>query len=213
MHYYPDNLYNNPDAINEFLTALYPYIFKLAHQYILRYMIPQDIVNLEIDEITQVSLIKIWDTVNKHKNITNFKAYVRSIVHNEAINLSRSRHRQMGTLPLDNDEELQQGSVIAAGQPPQEPGAEIEQEETMTHYTITIANDIQMLPPRQKDAFMQSLKDHIDDILPIMDALIDYGIDVNAVEKAQGQKEQQQLRASLSVARKKLQREKYVFAS
>jgi RNA polymerase sigma factor (sigma-70 family) len=211
MQYYPDDLSNNPDSMNEFLTTLYPYILKLAHQYILRYTIPQDIIDLEIDDIAQVSLIKIWDAIIKHKNITNFKAYVRSIVHNEAINLARSKHRQICALPLDNYGELQQGSVVAAGQPPQEPGDEIEQEETLTHYTITVVNDIQPLPPRQKDAFMQSLKDQIGDILPIVDALIDHGIDVNAVEKAQGKKEQQQLRASLSVARKKFKMENYNF--
>ena len=123
-----------------------------------------------------------------------------------ALNIDRSAHYPWITM-----ENFSKGASLQQVQPPQEPGDEIEQEETLTHYTITVVNDIQPLPPRQKDAFMQSLKDQIGDILPIVDALIDHGIDVNAVEKAQGKKEQQQLRASLSVARKKFKMENYNF--
>jgi len=157
----------------------------------------------EIEDLIQKVRIKLWLTLQR-KLINNLKAYVRCIVFTEAIDMVR-QYRSTLSLPLDEDGELYHGSLIyGQSEGTQDPSYEIEQAEELDDAVQNIFEAIVRLPPRQQQAMICSLKDQIDDVCPIIDALRDRLIDVDKANWPEEKNELQSLRASLSVARKKL---------
>lgn len=196
--------YDSDSDTVELLERLDPYIVSLVRMRVPRNVVRPETLADEIEDLIQKVRIKLWLTLQK-KQVNNLKAYVKCIVFTEAIDMVR-QYRSVLSLPLDEVGELNQGNLIfAASDETQDPGCVVEQAEELDDAMQDIFEAIIQLPPRQQYAMICSLKDQIDDVFPIVDALRGQSINVESVNWPVEKNELQSLRASLSVARKKLE--------
>jgi DNA-directed RNA polymerase specialized sigma24 family protein len=196
--------YDDDSDSDELLERLDPYFVSLVRMKVPRNVIRPEMLADEIEELIQKVRIKLWLTLRR-KRINNPKAYVKCIVFTEAIDMVR-QYRSLLSLPLDEYGELDQGNLIfAPSEGTQDPGCEVEQAEELDGVMQNFFEAIIQLPPRQQYAVICSLKDQIDDVIPIIEALRDQLINVEAINWPEEKHESQSLRASLSIARKKLQ--------
>jgi hypothetical protein len=144
-----------------------------------------------------------WLALRKQP-ILNLKAYISCIVYTESIDMVRQYQLTL-PLPLNEEGELYQGNVmVTAGEGLQDPGYEVEQEETIGDYMTETVEAVLKLPPRQQHAMICSLKERSDDVLPLINALRNHAINIEELNCPEEKDELQRLRASLSVARRKL---------
>ncbi len=189
---------------NEFLVEHDAYVRVAARNAIKPGLFSEDMLPLEIDELSQTIRVKLWKSYQKH-SITNPKAYIQMIAHTTAVDIVR-RHRPTLSLSTDENGESSLGDFVVAQQKGhQDPAYEIECEEIDPDFLTKLVNAILSLPPRQKQAVLCSLKNYLSDILPLVNVLKTYGIDVETLAQPNEENEIYLLKASLSVARKKLQ--------
>lgn len=191
-------------TIDELLKKYNPYIVSLAWKSILRGAVPPENLPFAIDELTQNVRLKLWQAIQK-KPIAHFKAYIGRIVQNEAVNILR-RKEPTSPLPVNEEGELYQGHLLLAIADGDQDSwlDEIEQEEAAANCIALAAEAIQRLPPRQQRAMICSLKDRIDDSLPLLEALTERKIDIGDMSWPEEEEDVIRLKASLSVVRKKL---------
>jgi DNA-directed RNA polymerase specialized sigma24 family protein len=195
--------YHSDSDADEILLQYDAYIVDLAQNNVPRNVVYPDVLYDEVSEIAQKVRIKLWLNLRK-KYIKNIKAYIKCIVCTEVVDIVR-QYRSTFPLLLNEDGELYQGSM--AGMPDegrQDPAYQVEQEEALDEAVQAIFEIIMQLPPRQQYAMICSLKAHLDDVLPIIDALRNQMLDIEAINWPEGGNELQNLRVSLSIARKKL---------
>src|SRR5205807_945881 len=146
------------------------YIEKLIRQRMPYDIVPIEVIDLEIDELAQITRCKLWLALSR-EYIINIKAYIRCIVNHEVINLVR-HHNSHPTQPLMVDEqgELCTGRLlIALSEGMKDPSYEVEQEEMAKECMLQITKTVGSLPPRQQYATIFSLKDRVDDLLPLIE--------------------------------------------
>jgi DNA-directed RNA polymerase specialized sigma24 family protein len=195
--------YSNNSEPGETLEQLDAYIIALARKKIPHNVVHPDVLDLEIDELAQNARIKFWLTSQKQQ-ITNPRAYIRCIVHSESVNMIR-QHRPILALPTDEDNELYQGDLlVTTSEGMQDPSDEFEREELVADYIAETVDAILTLPPCQQRAMICSLKDHLDDVLPLVIAFRNHRMDIETVNWPESKSEEQKSKASLSAARKKL---------
>jgi DNA-directed RNA polymerase specialized sigma24 family protein len=205
----PSAFDSDPD-VEEILKQHDTYIVDLARKKVPRNVVRPEMLRDEIDELAQRVRFKLWLTLRK-KRINNLRAYIRSVVYTEVINMVRQYQAAL-PLPLDEDGELYQGNIIATpGEGMQDPAYEIEQEEAIDDYMTEAVEAVVKLPPRQQQAMICSLIDKIDDVLPLIDTLRNHAINIEEVNWPEESDELQRLQASLSIARKKLRKMKGKF--
>lgn len=198
------------NEIEEILRQNDSYIFALAQEKISRHLVSPEVLDLEINELAQRSRIKLWRTLQK-RPITHIRAYIRCIVHSETIDMARS-YKPSLPLPVDEDGELYQGDVIVtASEGMQDPLYELEQKEMTAEYITQTVEMLRSLPPRQRQAMICSLKDQLDDVLTLTRAFKKRGINIQIMKWPSKEKEMKVLKASLSVAHKKLRLLKKVY--
>jgi len=164
-------------------------------------------IDLDIDELAQITRFKFWLALQK-QDIRNTNAYIRRIVHNEAINMVR-QHKPVESLNTnDEGEPYLAHTMMASNHVIQEPAEKVEEEEMLSSYSSKLVQNILELPPQQQRAMICALKDQIVDILPLVDTFLLYGIDIESIHWPESKKELQRMRASLSVARRKLRASK-----
>jgi DNA-directed RNA polymerase specialized sigma24 family protein len=191
------------DSDDEFLAAHDVHIRYEARRAIPLDLFSRDVLDLEADELAQNIRIKLWVSHQKHP-IIHPGAYIRTIARTTAIDMVR-RHRPTVSLFGDADGELCLGDCIPAqNEGFQDPADEIELGEVDTDFLTMLMKAILALPPRQKQAMLYALKDCKDDALPLINALKVYGIDIEAMDWPDEPGEVRLLKASLTVARKKL---------
>lgn len=196
--------YDSDSVVDEILEQHDTYIVDLARKKVPRNVVPPEMLRDEIDELVQKVRLKLWLSLQK-KCIINLKAYIRSIVYTEVIDMVR-QYKLTFPLPLDEDGELYQGNVmVTPSEGLQDPGYGVEQEEMIGDYMTEAVEAVLKLPPRQQHAMICSLKDRIDDVLPLIDALRNHSINIEELNWPEEKDELRRLRASLSIARKKLQ--------
>lgn len=204
----PAEMYNptartNINDINEILERYDDFIRALARKTIPHTVTSADVIDLDIDELTQITRLKLWLAL-QNQEIRHMNAYIRRIVHNEAINMVRQYKPTEPLITNDEGELYQTHVMIASGQGIQDPAQEIEQEEMLSSYSSKLTKDIPKLPPQQQRAMLCALKDQIADILPLIDLFLPYGIDIESMHWPETEGELQSIRTSLSIARKKL---------
>jgi DNA-directed RNA polymerase specialized sigma24 family protein len=194
------------EDINAILHHYDPYIEKLIWHKMPRGIVPIEVLDLEIDELAQITRYKLW-LVLRREPITNIKAYIRCIVNHEVINLiRRQKSHSVQPLMVDEQGELCDGRLlIALSEGMRDPSYEIEQEEMAKDCMLQMTEFVEALPPRQKYAIICSLKDRVDDLLQLIDTFMYHDIDIETVRWPTNKHDIQNLKASLSVARKKLE--------
>ena len=201
--HHTDHLANEGNDYEQLLVRLDTYIRDLACKNIPRDSIPPEVLDLEVDELAQNVRIKFWLAMRREA-IMHHKAYIRRIVQTEVVNMIRKYNRG-GSLPLDDDGELRQGQVLMmTRQYMSDPADEVEYQESMAHSTDTLLKGVLQLPSQQQRAVVCTLKEKVDDLLPLVELFANHNLDIRNMNWSQDKSEMQSLRTSLSVARRKL---------
>ena len=189
--------------IEKLLEQLDGYIVTLARKKVPRNIIRPELVEDEIEELAQKIRIKLWMKLQKEP-ITSPKAYISRIAYTEAVDLVR-QYNWLLPLTIDEDGELYHGNLLLTpSEGMQNPADELEHEETFIDFLERAVREVLALPPCQRYALLCSLKDHREDILPLVEALKDQGVDIETTSWPDGKEGMQRFRSSLSIARKKL---------
>ena len=195
--------YNDDFDVDKMLEDYDAYIVGLARKNVPYNVTSPEVLDLDIDELAQNTRIKLWIASQK-KRITSIKAYIRCIVRTQSVNMVRE-HQPVLPLPTDEEGELYHGNLlVTAGKGMQDPLEELEQEETIAEYITKTVDEVLKLPSRQQLSMVCSLKEEVDDLLLIVNAFKDRGVDIETVNCPEEKEEVQRNRASRSVARKKM---------
>lgn len=193
----------NTSDINEILEDYDSFIRMLARKNMPRTITSVEALDLDIDDLVQITRINLWFALQK-QDVRNMGAFIRRIVHNEAINMVRQYKPILPLITNDEGELYQEHSIVACGQEIQDPLEKIEEEEMLSFYSSKLTANVPKLPPQQQRAMICALKDQISDLLPLVEMFLPYGIDVENIDWPETESELQSTRSSLSVARRKL---------
>ena len=192
------------DPDEEFLVKHDADIRAEAWRIFLSGRFPVDTFDFDLNELTQTMRIRLWKACQKQV-IDNPRAYIRKIASTAAVDLVRHHKPSVylsaalnGEPGPDNSRLAQTGILL------QDPAHEIELEEIESTLLSKLVEPILGLPPRQKQAMLCSLKEHQNDVPALIQALKDKGIDFETLYWPEEEHEKRLLKASLSVARKKL---------
>ena len=189
--------------IEEILRRYDDYIIAIARKSIACRFVSPEFLDFEIQELAQLCRIKLWRALQKGE-ITYIKAYIRRIVHSVSIDMVRN-HKHELPLPLDEEGELYQGNLLVAlSEGLQDPVYELEQKELAIEYMTLVAGILRSLPPCQRRTMICTLKDQMDDLVTLTQVFKKCGVNIETIGWPSRKKELQSLRASLSIARKKL---------
>lgn len=192
------------DPNEEFLVKHDARILAEARKAFPLALFSEDVLDLEVDELAQNIRVKLWISRQK-RSITHPKAYIRAIAHTTAVDMVR-RYRPEVSLSGDADGELCLCDfLVAQNEGFRDPAYEIELREIDPDLLTNLVDAILTLPPRQRQAMFSVLREHRDDVLPLINAFKAREIDVEEINSPDEACEEYLLKASLSVARKKLQ--------
>ncbi|MBV9690210.1 MAG: hypothetical protein JO202_10940 [Ktedonobacteraceae bacterium] len=189
--------------VGKFLEQHDGYIRTLARKnvYRTRRLFHPAVLELEVDEVAQKARVKFWQA-SLQRNIADPKAYISSIVHNEAVTMTRQPYR-FGPLPLNEDGEVYQGRILVeVSEGMGDPAFELEQVETKNYYISQTAYRVAKLAPRQQRGMICSLKDRLDEFMPFVAACKNWGVNADVIDWPSEQNDLQRLRASISVAKR-----------
>lgn len=195
------------------LNSMIQHLEVAALKNLPRSLVQPGVADLEVDELVQNALIKLWLAMQKGC-IAHLKAYGNRIVYNESIDMMRrSRRKPNSPLSLDEHGELSQGQMIASTcEPRNDPAYMVEERDTLMGYKDAVVDDILELPEHQKWAMICELKNEPIDLRPILDEITARGVDITNISWSQDSKELHTQRVSLAIAQKKMRkmREKHV---
>jgi len=189
--------------IEAILESVDEFILAQARKTIYRMTLHPNMMQDEIYELAQMVRIKLWQTLQT-RQIMSLKPYIYAIVRSESIRLLRS-HRMIAPLCFDAEGELFQGQLImTSSEGMQDPAETLEQQEQADIALTEVVQAIVTLPDRQRYAMICSLKDRTDDLLALVETFRHYHLNVENIHWPKEKTEVHRLKASLSLARKKL---------
>ena len=159
----------------------------------------------DIEDLAQKIRIKLWH-ISERQRIIATRIYISCIATTISIDIAREQ-KQKPVVPLlmSEDGELYQGNLVfTISQEAQDPADVLEQEERFSECVERMVEGVLALPPCQQRALLCSLKKWKDDFLPFFEALKEQGVDIEAMNWPEDKEEQQSLRTSLAIARKKM---------
>jgi DNA-directed RNA polymerase specialized sigma24 family protein len=193
---------SDPD-VEEILARFDSYIVALVQKMARRSsnIARPEVLDLEIDEITQRVRIKFWKALEA-KEIEHHKAYIRTIVSNEFNDLGRKRKAPL-PLPTDEDGELYMGNVLLSeSEGLADPAVEFGKEEAMNDLMELTAHVVTDLPPRMQRAMICHLKEQVDTGIRLIEAFEKREVNINAIRWPDDKADTKRLKASLSPARR-----------
>ncbi len=157
---------------------------------------------MDVDELVQVTLIKLWQILLK-QTVTYPTAYARRIIFHEVVNMVR-RHNYCLPLQTSEDGEIVEGRTSRIEREEQQNPAEIfdvevREQDTLAQVVDIIAN----MSLRQQQASICRLKERVDNLTQLVDALNSRNIE-SEVEYPENSYERQKLQSSYSPAKRKL---------
>ncbi len=181
------------------LEAIDGYIVIQAKKLVYRLHPPMygDVSDLEADELAQRARIKFWHTLQKGM-IHRPYPYVKRVIYSEFIDM---RRQQKPVLPFIIDDDGGCRSQIIG-----DPADEVIQHIEDYALLQCIVQMVVELPPRQQLAMICFLRDVVDDLAQLASAFSRHHIDITDMRWPSELAERQLLRASLTVARRKLAR-------
>ncbi len=193
---------HTPDE-NAIIQEYDGYIRNLAYHYIPRQMIRADILDLEIDELIQTVRVKFWEALSR-REIKNYKAYLRRMMHNEAVNYRRkARFHQV----LDTDEEGEPyygDLLLSQNEGTLDPLEILIEKETISEYIQQAVDAVMAFPPLQRKAILCVFKDRVDYLHELREALHTNHIDFKQLDWSGRQAALHSMKVSASLAKKKL---------
>ncbi len=145
-------------SIEEFLSYYDAYIQQLTWGKFPRSRILTGLVELEIDEVVQLTRIKLWNIL-QHHTISHPKLYIRLVVQSQIVNMLRQRKRFI-LLCLDEEEESTAwinffGPIWGA----MDPAEEYEARNLIVSVVEETVKQALTFPARQQLAFLCLLKE------------------------------------------------------
>ena len=159
-------------------------------------------VDFDVEDLAQMSRIKLWLALKK-KNIENPRAYLRTIVHNEVVNLVRQFKDH---LPLSTDIDGDLSSDFMQAMFCEEldnPEYLMEQKEAVEELFSDLANAISKLHTRQQHVTFCAVKDRVDDPHQFVEACEEHGLDTG-LEWPDEEDERRLLQASFGAAKRNI---------
>lgn len=163
----------------------------------------EELNNLEVDELIQRTRIKLWKTLEKGPILRPF-SYVRRIIYSEFIDMQR---QQKYVLPLPDDENEGGYHVLSMVADPVDEVIQRMEICSLLQRLVQMTID---LPSRQQMAMISFLWNQVEDTELLHAILAMYGLDRKVVEWPTERVEKKNLLASLSVARQKMAKKRYL---
>jgi len=194
------------DPHSDFLAQYDECIQAAARKAIPRRLFPREVLDLEIDDLTQSIRIKLWQTLERKRPILNPKAYIYRIAYTGAIDLFRRRKYTVSLLLDEYGESMHDILLVALRREGEakDPAYILEEKETIKEYIYQVTNLVLILPQQQQLAIMCWLKDHLEDDCLFAQALSEQGINLEMVDWPEEKEDLHRLKASVSIAKKKL---------
>jgi RNA polymerase sigma factor (sigma-70 family) len=191
--------YDCDAGLSECVENYYPLLLALA-----RKAVPNNIGPVDYEDIAQDAFLKLW-LISQNKSLETPKAYIKRIVHTVVIDMARKYKPNLyQALPTDEDGEVQEGNLIVT------PSAELGDPETILEEKEAVGELMEELMeaiadfhPRQMHATVCTLRDRVDDLIQLVDALQENSIDSN-LQWPQEKPEKQRLQASYAPAKRKI---------
>lgn len=185
--------------INTILEHYGEWILTLARKQVSSHLISID----EVDDLFQTTLIAFWlRLVSEKAQIVSPRAYLVSMVHSRAVDITRQKQRHKVVQPLLTDQhgEVSWNDAFSIwNDEKQDPALICRYQELMDE----VVEEVLKLPMHQRRAMICLLKDEVEDISTFAEILRKHGINIDAVHWPQDAVASQRLRSSLSVARRK----------
>jgi DNA-directed RNA polymerase specialized sigma24 family protein len=193
------------DPENDFLVEHDCYIRTVARKLFPSELFPEDMFELEVNELAQTIRIKLWKAHQK-RTINNPRAYIRKIASTAVVDIVRHRKPTV-SLSTDMNGELNLGYFQLAQNVRflQDPVYEVELGEIDPSLLTKLVEAMLYLPPRQKLAALCAIKEHQNEVPALINALKKMGLNIDVTNCPNEGHEIHLLKASLYVARKKLQ--------
>ena len=194
--------YDSDPEIEETLVRLDPYIVASVERRARHSsnIARPEVLDLEIDEITQRVRIKFWGAL-KEKPIVYPRAYIRTIVRNEFNDIPRKRKPPL-PLPADEDGEIHLGyALLAESEGMSDPAYEFELEEGLNDWMALATQAIAHLSPRQKHAMICLLKERIDNRIQLVEAFERQKVNIDDFTWPDNEVDEIRLKASIYAAR------------
>jgi RNA polymerase sigma factor (sigma-70 family) len=191
--------YDSDPGINQCVEKYFPLILALA-----RMEAPNNIGPVDYEDVAQEAFIKLLLIVDKQP-IKSPKAYIRRIVHTVVVDMVRKfKSHQYQTVSVDGEGEIQEGCLIVT------PSAELDNPETILEEKEAVDELMKELMeaiadfhPRQMHATVCTLRDRVDDLIQLVNALRENSID-STLQWPQERPEKQRLQASYAPAKRKI---------
>ena len=190
--------YDNDSGIDEMLEY-YEYILAVTWR-----QVPSNIGPIDSEDVAQEAFMKLW-IISQKQPIENPKAYIRRIVRTTVVDMVRKfKPHLYQALPVDEDGEIQEGNlVVIPGAELGDPEAILEEKEAVEELMGELVDVVSELRPRQMHSTICTLKDRVDDLIQLVDALQEKGIE-SELQWPLGTTERQRLQASYSPAKRKV---------
>ena len=190
--------YDNDSGIDEMLEY-YEYILAVTWR-----QVPSNIGPIDSEDVAQEAFMKLW-IISQKQPIENPKAYIRRIVRTTVVDMVRKfKPHLYQALPVDEDGEIQEDNLVVI--PDAElgdPEAILEEKEAVEELMGELVDVVSELRPRQMHSTICTLKDRVDDLIQLVDALQEKGIE-SELQWPLGTTERQRLQASYSPAKRKV---------
>ncbi len=200
--------HSNEAQIALILENMDKYIRDLAYRNVPRNIVPEAMLDLATADLAQDVRIKLWQALQR-ENITNLKAYIRRIVHTQAVDIVR-KYKHFCALPPGEYRDLQQHTImITPGEEMKDPAVVFEELEAVNNRAVAILDQVLALPQHQRQPVLYLFYDQAVDMLPLMRVFLDRGLEITDVASPpQDKNVLNSYRSSLSIARKKLRNKK-----
>lgn len=191
------------------LEQLAAYARREARKRLPRHTVHPDTLDLEVDELAQDALIRLW-LVTQNEPVLHQESYLRITIKNGSIDMARKYHRHpLVPLPLTEDGEvhLNYENALQGIQSDdlQDPSEAFIHAESLRERVEQYAAGIAELAPQQQEGLLCTLNDqHSEASALLAEALKKYAIELEAHNWPQDERKRQSLKSSRSVARKKL---------
>lgn len=189
--------FENKKALEDLLERLDPFIITEVEKR--AYSLSPEKRN----EVKQNVRIKLWRALQE-RIIQSPLAYARTIIKNEFNDLGRGR-KLPEQLSLDDYGEVKQGQIlINLSEGWENPEHVVEQREDVANCLDVAVDGISVLPRRQQLAMICLLLERIDDTIHLKKVFEQYQVRIEIEGWPDDEMDEQRLRASISVARRKI---------
>jgi DNA-directed RNA polymerase specialized sigma24 family protein len=187
------------DSSADDVLEYFEYIREAAQR-----LVSGNIGPVDYEDVAQEVSLKLW-LISQRQVIGSPKTYAMKVLRTVKVDMLRKyRPNLYQSLPTDEEDEILEGHLMIMADVEQEnPEVIVEQEEAFGELMAIVLGVVCELRPRQQQATVCTLKDRIDNLIPLVDALREKNIETDLEWPAE-KTDKQRLYASYAPVRRKL---------